>query len=257
MASGNTRNFELKLGKTGLIIVIVGMTALLCCTFLVGVDVGKNIDTYPGKIVSLPQRLLALVWRPSKIKVAQTAAGNKSEQNQPKTQEELDLTFYNTLTSKKGAVSEQPIPDKKPVPETPEIKQILPSSKNDTGSASTGPDSEIKKQQAANGRTAGDEIEVKIKEAEQTAVVRNAKFSVQVASLKEKTKANQMSKKLSALGYTPRIVENNIPGKGKWFRIVIDGFTSKTLAQAAAEKISSKTGTSCIVRRIDGAVSKN
>lgn len=257
MASGNTRNFELKLGKTGLIIVIVGMAALLCCTFLLGVDVGKNIYTYPGKIVSLPQKLLALVWRPSKIKVAQTASGSKSEQNQPKTQEDLDLTFYNTLTSKKGAVSEKPIPDKKPVVETPDIKSMLPSSKNDTGSAITGADKEIKKQQKAAGRATQDEIEARIKEAEQAAVAREAKFSIQVASLKEKTKANQMSKKLSALGYTPRVVENNIPGKGRWFRVVIDGFTSKTLAQAAVEKISSKTGTSCIIRRMEVAAGNN
>jgi cell division protein FtsN len=257
MASGNTRNFELKLGKTGLIIVVVGMVVLLCCTFLLGVDVGKNIDTYPGKIVSLPQKLLALVWRPSKIKVASVASGGKSAQNQSKTQEELDLTFYNTLTSKKGAVSEKPIPDKKPVVETPEIKQMLPPSKSETGLSSVSPDSGIKKRQTVNERSSGDEIEAKIKEAEQTAAAREAKFSVQVASLKEKTKASQMGKKVSALGYTPRVVENNIPGKGRWFRVVIDGFESKTMARAAAEKISRRTGTSCIIRRSEVAASNN
>lgn len=248
MASGNIKNFELKLGRTGVVIVIVGVAALLCFTFLFGIAVGKNIDTYPEKIASLPQKILALVWRPAKIRVAQ---------NQPKKPEELDLTFYNTLTSKKGVAKEQPIPDKKPVIEAPSGQQILPQQKTDTGSAAINPESEVKKQQVLTSGTTRDEIEAKIKEAEQTAIAREAKFSVQVASLKEKIKAEHMIKKMSALGYKPRIAENNIPGKGRWFRIVIDGFTSRTLAQAAAEKISNKTGTKCIVKRVDITVINN
>ncbi|MGV8058672.1 MAG: SPOR domain-containing protein [Smithellaceae bacterium] len=258
MASGNIKNFELKLGKAGLIIVIVGFAALLCCSFLFGIAVGKNIDSYPETIASLPQRLLALVWRPAKIRAAQTASENKAAQNQPARPEELDLTFYNTLTSKKGVAKEQPIPDKKPAIEAPAVQKLLPQPQNDAGSTSVvSPDSEVKKQQGVAGNQKGDEIEAKIKEAELKSSDREPTFSVQVASLKEKTKAGQMSKKISALGYKPRIVENNIPGKGKWFRIVIDGFPNKTLAQAAAGKILSKTGTGCIVKRVDAPINNN
>ena len=248
MASGNVKNFELKLGKTALVIVIVGMAALLCCSFLFGIAVGKNIDTYPEKIASLPQKLLALVWRPAKIRAVQTTPENKVAQNQPQKPEDLVLTFYDTLTSKEGAVKEQPIPDKKPVAEAP---VLLPQPQNDATTAPIIPNSEVKKQQAGIGKTAGDEIEAKIKEAEESSAVQKEKFSVQVASLKEKAKVNQLSKKLLAMGYAPRLVENNIPGKGKWVRVVIDGFPSKANAQAAAGKISDKTGAHCIVRRVD------
>jgi len=255
MASDNVKNFELKLGKTGVVIVIVGVTALLCCTFLFGIAVGKNIDSYPEKIASLPQRLLALVWRPAKMKVAQSTSVNKAGQNQPPKAEDVDLTFYNTLTSKKGVAKEQPIPDKKHVMEAPAAPPLLPQSRNETGLAPAGPNPEVKNKQAPPGPvgTSGDEIEAKIKEAETAVVAGTKKYSIQVASLKDKTKADTMGKKLSSLGYTPRIVENNIPGKGKWFRVVIDGFAGKIQAQAAAEKISGKTGASCIVRRIDTA----
>ena len=75
MATGNIKNFELKVGKAGLIIIIVGMAVLLCMAFLFGVDVGKNIDTYPEKIAALPQKTLALIWRPAKISVATKRAG--------------------------------------------------------------------------------------------------------------------------------------------------------------------------------------
>ncbi len=257
MASGNIKNFELKLGRTSLVIVIVGMTALLCGTFLFGVAVGKNIDTYPGQIASVPQKLLALVWRPAKIRAAQTAAENKAAQNQPKAQEEPDLTFFNTLTSKKGVAKEQPIPDKKPAIEAPAIQSLLTEPKNEVPAASISPNSAVKKQQAATSGKTVDEIEAKIKEAEQAVTAKEEKFAVQVASLKEKTKADQLNKKLLTLGYKPRIAENNIPGKGKWFRVVVDGFASRANAQTAAEKISGKTGAHCVVRRMNTAVNSN
>jgi cell division septation protein DedD len=235
MASGNTKNFELKLGKTGLTIVIVGVASLLCGIFLFGVVVGKNIDTYPENIASIPQKLLALVWRPAKIKFAQTAEENKRIQNQQKVQEEPDLTFFNTLTGKKGVAKEQPIPDKKPVVEVPVSQPLVSKSQNDTANNLANSGSELKKPLAANEATekkeikrkeakpaaknkaSEDEIEAKIKEAEPVKA-KNEKFAIQVASLKEKAKATELQKKLSASGFNPRIVENNIPGKGKWFR---------------------------------------
>ncbi|MEN6624447.1 MAG: SPOR domain-containing protein [Smithella sp.] len=276
MASGNTKNFELKLGRTGLTIVIVGITALLCGIFLFGVAVGKNIDTYPENIASVPQKLLALVWRPAKIKIAQKVEENKVVQNQTKAQEEPDLTFFNTLTGKKGVAKEQPIPDKKPVVEVP-VSQPLVSHPQGAAATSINSGTELKKPMATNATTGDkkevkrkeaksattnkiveDEIEAKIKEAEPVKAAKIEKFAIQVASLKEKAKATELQKKLSASGFNPRIVENNIPGKGKWFRVVIEGFSSKTSAQAAVEKITKKTGiNSGIVKRIDTAAKNN
>ncbi|HQI23950.1 MAG TPA: hypothetical protein PLV15_03845, partial [Smithella sp.] len=71
MATQNTKKFELKIGKTGVLIILGGMTGLLCAAFLLGVDIGKNIETSPGEIASLPQKALAMVWRPAKIKMAE------------------------------------------------------------------------------------------------------------------------------------------------------------------------------------------
>jgi len=47
MAAKNTHRFELRMGKLGLALFILGMSALLFAVFLFGVNVGKNIDTYP------------------------------------------------------------------------------------------------------------------------------------------------------------------------------------------------------------------
>lgn len=83
MGSGNIRKFEIRLGQTGLTVLIVGMVVLLCLSFLFGVGVGKNIDTYPEKISSLPQRFLALFWRPAKVASGQkTAPGTQAKPEQ-------------------------------------------------------------------------------------------------------------------------------------------------------------------------------
>src|SRR5665811_1477081 len=91
MAARNIKNFELRLGKTGLFIVIAGMAALLCTVFLLGVDIGKNIDTYPEQIASIPQKVIAHIWRSAKLKVDQDVPDNKSGQNQPQAKENIDL----------------------------------------------------------------------------------------------------------------------------------------------------------------------
>lgn len=227
----------------------------MCVSFLLGVDVGKNIDTYPGKIASLPQKVLSQIWRPSAAKNSTPVLENKTDQNQAKETEELDLTFYNTLTSKKGTGEGKPALDQKRSAESPQANKEanVPSKETDSTAITGKKESEKlqeKPQTAQEARTAQDVIAAKIQEAEEAAQQRE-KYLVQVASLKERNKAHQVSIKLSSLGYVPRIVENNVSGKGKWFRVVIDGFDSKTSAHNVAENISDKLGMVCVVRRVD------
>jgi hypothetical protein len=80
MANGNIKKMELKLGRTGIIILVAGMTALLCSVFMLGIQVGKNIDTYPEKIASIPQKALALVWRKAKTDATPDIVDNKTGQ---------------------------------------------------------------------------------------------------------------------------------------------------------------------------------
>jgi cell division septation protein DedD len=182
--------------------------------------------------------------------------GDKTIQSPDKTSGELDLTYYNTLTSQKGAAKEQTIPEKKTISPIPSPAVQPKKSEEKTVVPALTPDVPSKMEKAETEETK-DEIETKISAAEPAAESSGAKYSVQVASLKEKAKANQMTKKISALGFVPRIVETNISGKGKWYRIIVYGFTSKSQAQAAAEKITRKTKTSCVVKRISLAAPKS
>jgi cell division protein FtsN len=248
MKSGNIKNFELKVGKAGLIIIVVGMAVLLCTAFLFGVDVGKNIDTYPDKIAALPQKVLALVWQPAKIRAAQNAPDNKNGPSQPRTRENMDLTFYNALTSKKGALKEQQVPEKQPV--------LLPSQNGEeaiTGNFNRESNTTIA---PANEKTR-EKGEPKEKEIESIIASNKQKFKIQAASLKDKTTANKMSKKIASLGFMSQVIKVDVKGKGTLYRVVVSGFDDKVKADEASQKISRETGTNCIIKNINRETKKN
>lgn len=138
MATGNEKKFELKIGKTGIFVVVMGMTAFLCASFLFGVNVGQNMETYPETIASLPQRALALVWRPAKIKLTREGASSGPIVNSPSSgtqpvegaqpEENIGLTYHQTLTSKKGVARGDSFVEKKPV-----ISGTINDEENQTG----------------------------------------------------------------------------------------------------------------------------
>jgi cell division protein FtsN len=221
-----------------------------------GVDIGKNIDTYPEQIASIPQKVIARIWRPAKLKADQDVPDNKSGQNQPPAKENIDLTFYNTLTSKKGVVKEQPVPDRQKVVETPAEKPVETKpqpEETDTGDLNM----EAQKPSGPVSEKANEESKPKAKEAAPSIASPKQKFIIQAASLKEKDKAYQISKKIATLGFTPRIIKVEIKEKGIWYRVIVSGFENKVQANAAAAKISKKTGTHCIIRRVDVETRKN
>lgn len=81
--------------------------------------------------------------------------------------------------------------------------------------------------------------------------VEQTKYKVQVGSFKEKGKANELSKKLTALGFSPRVTEMQVPKKGKWTRITLEGFESQQDAQKAVDSVKREIkGLSCVVLKM-------
>ncbi len=88
-------------------------------------------------------------------------------------------------------------------------------------------------------------------QTERKAPPEQEKYQVQVASFKEKGKADQLCKNLTALGFSPRVAEIEVPKKGKWMRITLEGFESREDAQKAADGVARKIkGLSCVVLRM-------
>jgi cell division protein FtsN len=250
MGSGNIKKFELKLGRTGLIIVIIGMTALLCLSFILGVGVGKNINTYPEKISSMPQQILALFWRPAKV------VGEKKNTASMEAQPDsgnMDLTFHDTLTGQKTlSIQQPPVAEKKPDNAMVKDQKVKPQK----------PPAVLPKEEASESKVTASEkspVEKKSKIKEVPTAVHPAgpSFIVYVASLKDKDKANQINKTVATLGYSAKVVKVDIKGKGTWHRVIVMGFETKAQAQAAADRISKKVKTNCIIRTAGGDAGKN
>ena len=100
MAIKNIRSFEIKLGKLGLILLIAGMGVLVFCAFVLGVNVGKDIDTYPDKIVrGIPRLITEGIGLLS-------PKGKSDGDSKAQDKAALDLTFYDTLTKKGTTTTE-------------------------------------------------------------------------------------------------------------------------------------------------------
>jgi cell division protein FtsN len=244
MSGGNVKRFEWKLGRTGLIIVIVGMVILLCSSFLLGVGVGKNIDAYPEKIASAPQRFLALFWRRAKVDVGQKVIAGKENQID---KNNMDLSFHDALTSRKPLPINN-LPDnvgKKQDDVVVVHQEKKPSAVAPPGEEVVSAKEEVSEQDPPVVEKLPMENKSKIKEVPQPD---SRSFLIHVVSLKDREKAREIDKAVSKMGYSSKVVRTEIKGKGTWYRVVATGFETKTKAQIAAGKISRKVKTNCIIR---------
>lgn len=243
MKSGNIKNFELKIGKAGLSIIVVGMAVLLCTTFLFGVDVGKNIDTYPEKIAALPQKALALVWQPAKIRAAQISADNKLV-----TDEKFSLTYHKNLTNKEGILNAESVTENQPL--------VLPPNQGEETAANNF-NVDNQNQPAPVNEKISEKGDMDAMGIAPSVASNKKKFIIQVASLKDKTQANKINKKISSLGFTSQVMKVDVKGKGIRFRVVVSGFEDRVQADKAAQDITKQTGTDCMIKSVDSEAKKN
>jgi cell division septation protein DedD len=77
------------------------------------------------------------------------------------------------------------------------------------------------------------------------------RFEIQVAAYQDRPKAEQTIEKLKPLGFASRVVMKDLPGKGRWFRVIVGGFENREKAKAAADQIAGKIrGTKCVIRSV-------
>ncbi|MBN2254785.1 MAG: SPOR domain-containing protein [Deltaproteobacteria bacterium] len=105
MASHNSRDFEFKLGKLGLVLFTFGIALLLFFSFIFGVMVGKNIESYPEKIAKGIPRVIKETLTEASDKVLssmkrQAGPQEREEQKDQKKTEKVELDFYDKLTEK-------------------------------------------------------------------------------------------------------------------------------------------------------------
>ena len=262
MGSDNIKKFELKLGGTGLLIVIAGMAALLCSAFILGVGFGRNIDTYPEKISSMPQRILAMFWRPAKVDSQQKIA--ESIEAAPE-KGSMDLAFHNALIDQKTPSIQQATPAEK---EKEKEAVVVDHSEGEKVPPEPEPMKEVVLEpRAVAGKKPAQEKKSEVKETspsskqEKATPEASAKekslILIHVVSMKDRDKANQIAKTVASMGYPAKVSRADLKEKGVFYRVITTGFHTKEQAQAAADKISKKVNTKCIVLPVGKDMDKN
>jgi cell division protein FtsN len=97
------------MGKPGLALFIVGFSVLLLTAFISGVIVGKNIESYPQKIVkSLPNVIMPEADGTSQKVPAKEEKKESASVNEKGGKEGMELTFYETLPTENKKIKKDP-----------------------------------------------------------------------------------------------------------------------------------------------------
>jgi cell division protein FtsN len=266
MTLKNRRLFELRLGKLGLLIFVSGMSLLLFSSFLIGVIVGKHMEAYPERYSSGLTEMIR-----DRLLTDPTMARGKDAQVVK--DEKFGLTFYETLGGDKGAAAAgDRIGDaKNKNSETPagqivspanQPKKEVPASISGEAVSKTIPtvpsgESGLQKQPPL---AAGPVVESGVQKppvspvpstqkAKAAVQAETGRFEIQAAAYREKPQAEQLVKSLKAFGFSPHVVMKDLPGKGRWFRVIVGGFESRERAREIAEQMAGKIrGLNCVIR---------
>lgn len=254
MTAKNLRQFEFKLGKLGIIIFLAGFTVLAFVSFLVGVQVGRNIDTYPEWFArGIPTRILELIGPPGPSARRDIPVGKPGAL--------FDVPAGDSQTGKPAEGEKGPAAGAAPPtitgPAAPAGEAVTPPAGSAVTvpgvSAATGEAKSAAAQTAAAAGNAKNEKTPATAKAEgkkeKEAPSKSGRYVVQVVSFREKEKAEGLSKKILSLGYTPQVSLTDITGKGKWYRVTVEGFETKQTAEKAVENMTSKIkGLSCVIK---------
>ena len=276
MKEKNDRTFELRLGKKALVLFVLGISFFLFAVFLLGVRVGKIMDAHPETVaMGLPYMVMECFgWTPPKKVDPDVAVREAPKELAPEEEDKPDLTFYDTLANKKKdtKIAEKVMPEKTPpaVSEKPSqqanttatakntVKQ--PQKANTEIAAKSNPKqpqkvntdstakNNVKQPQKANTELAA-KSPVKSSEKSSVPAVKET-YQLQVISLKEKGKADELYKKIAKLSYSPRIITTDLKERGKWYRVVINGYSTQEQAQKAKNVLSKKiSGLNCVIKK--------
>ncbi len=115
--SQKTGEFEFKLGRSGLTFFTFVLALVLLFSFVCGVMVGKNIESYPEKIArGIPGAIRKTITK--SMDIQPDTAGRDVTPDTVKREEKVEFTFYDTLKETGDNVKETFTDRKGPSPDT-------------------------------------------------------------------------------------------------------------------------------------------
>jgi len=270
MPPRNEKRFEFRLGKRGLLLFAAGMSVLVFASFWVGLQMGRDMENPAIRISrsspSGAEKGGTTAIAPAKAIETPPAGDEKAAAVSPGVAPVGQAASSGTVPPAQSAQAavRPPVPSPAAAPSPPSGATAAqkgaapPASATErapAGSKDTAAEKKTAKATAppapVPGVATGSATPGKSAEPAKETGKGKESFSLQVASYKEKAKAEETAKKLGSLGFKPRVLAVDLPAKGRWYRIVVGGFESREAAQKAADRIAKKIqGASCIIRKI-------
>lgn len=230
---------------------IAGMSFMLLMVFIIGVMVGVHIDAYPEKIAKeVPDIIRRQFYHP----VEKLDKTGKEEEKNSRADVENNATAAITASSAAKADDLKGAPAMEAKKAAPGVS-APPSENLKASSDAVNPLSE----EDGDAKTVASLPKLKEKDSHKSDTPEKSgaaqkfegKYMVQLASLKNDEKAKQFCKKITPLGYNPKVQIVELPKRGKWFRVVLDGFETRDEAKMTASALSEKVGgLNCIIRPV-------
>jgi cell division septation protein DedD len=270
MTVKNRRVFELRLGKVGLVLFISGVSLLLFSFFMLGVVVGKHMEAYPeryaaGILELIREHLLAAAPQEDKrvSLVADPRNGDGlaagTETGAPSS--DLPTGDKEPAVYPPGGTADHKLPEAPPGRATSQrdiavaersVAKPVGEATEKTPHLSAG-EGESKKTALPPEKANGKEGGMRKPPAGEMIKPGRGLFEVQVGAYRERRQAEQLINKFSGLGFTYRVVMKDLPGKGRWYRVIAGGFETREEARGAADRMAEKVGgLRCIIRSTAG-----
>lgn len=208
------KRFRFTLGKIGFVFFVFGISALLLLSFLFGVMVGRNIDTYPQKIAkeipaAVTKKIAGVIQGETAKEIRtegkpagengktdgkpageQGKAEEKTAGEHGKTESSFQYRYFETLTQKKEPAPAAALPP-------PEEQYVI-----------------------------------------------------QVGSFRHRGQAEEVQKTLLSSGFHPVLDQVEMKESGNWYRVRLLGYRTLKEAKEAQAVVEKKLqGTRCIVRK--------
>lgn len=256
--SKNTRSFELKLGRAGLMVFILGVSFSLLVSFVLGVVVGRHLDTYPEKIAGLPKQMVEYFGL--RERVGEREKGGISEKERQGFDPPTKMAEGEERDAVAVIIEENQAKDGKQEtgrvfePFVPIVE--IPRKSQEPFSPGTG---EMRQQTLADGQEAALEQPVRKEPREKGPVAPPTinKYVIQLSSFREREKAERLCERIIGLGYKPQIETVESSKTGTWFRVVIMGYKSREEAMQVVKILPKQVnGINCVIRKLNGLEKK-
>jgi cell division septation protein DedD len=200
---------EYHVSPSQLRLLILGVLAVTCAIFAVGVSVGKRLE--PGSSAMAVDPLSGL----DEAAIPLVGAGDQEEAEPPA------LTYHNELTQPE--ISDRPahVED-----EEEEQQQRAPGARRAPGDVSSPRSGRA--EVAARGVAEADEpLPSEPAQPDQPQPGESSVFTLQVGSFDTREEASQFASTLRGRGHPTFIIRTSMPTRGTWFRVRVGPFRSR------------------------------